>query len=201
MLVAEPAAPQPASPDTAATPASAKRKRKSRVYSFAPSTAKRSKGKAADKEAADKDGNRRTESKQSMAPPKAKALSRPSWAQLPPKQKDDDYEVSDFEEDAEGNRKDCDRTRKHVPSWCTLFVQMVTEQAEIDPDSICVGVPECDLDVIFPDRLYLGRKPAASKRRRGSSGRWNEDGLTKREAVAYATRMGQTRRWSQLMAR
>lgn len=108
---------------------------------------------------------------------------------LAPKRPEDNYEISDAEEDEEGNRLEPDRTGKHVPAWCANYKEMVSAQAAIDPDSIFGGVPRCDLEAIFPDSLFHGRNPV--KRRRGSSCRWFSDRLTEREVAAYASSMGQ----------
>lgn len=113
------------------------------------------------------------------------------------KREEDNYELSDLEEDSHGHRIEPDRTAKRVPAWCSSWSELAMAQAEINPDSIFGSqVPKCDLDVIFPDHFYAGRKPV--KRRRGSSCNWLKDALTKREIIAYATKMGQNKRWSSI---
>ncbi|CAE7208923.1 unnamed protein product, partial [Symbiodinium sp. CCMP2592] len=108
------------------------------------------------------------------------------------KVEEDNYEISDLEEDLHGNRVEPDRSRKRVPAWCTNYVQTAEMQAEVDPDSIFGShMPICDLEVIFPDSFYRGATPI--KRRRGSSCNWYRDGLTQREVNAYALKMGQKR--------
>jgi len=112
-----------------------------------------------------------------------------------PKLDEDNYEISDLEEDLHGNRVEPDRSRKRVPAWCINYVQTAEMQAEVDPDSIFGShMPICDLEVIFPDSFYRGATPI--KRRRGSSCNWYRDGLTQREVNAYALKMGQKRSWS-----
>lgn len=111
------------------------------------------------------------------------------------KLEEDNYEISDLEEDVHGNRVEPDRSRKRIPAWCTNYVQTAEMQAEVDPDSIFGShMPICDLEVIFPDSFYRGSTPI--KRRRGSSCNWYRDGLTQREVNAYALKMGQKRSWS-----
>ncbi|CAE7795550.1 unnamed protein product, partial [Symbiodinium sp. KB8] len=111
------------------------------------------------------------------------------------KLEEDNYEISDLEEDLHGNRVEPDRSRKRIPAWCTNYVQTAEMQAEVDPDSIFGShMPICDLEVIFPDSFYRGSTPI--KRRRGSSCNWYRDGLTQREVNAYALKMGQKRSWS-----
>jgi len=112
---------------------------------------------------------------------------------------EDNYDISDLEEDLHGNRIEPDRTKKHVPQWCTNYVQVAEAQAEVDPDSIFGSrMPMCDMESIFPDAFYKGKVP--SKRRRGSSCNWFRDGLTQREINAYAIKMGQKRSWSTFKA-
>ncbi|CAK0866125.1 unnamed protein product [Prorocentrum cordatum] len=114
-----------------------------------------------------------------------------------PKRVEDNYDISDTEEDLNGNRVEPDRTGKHVPSWSTNYLQAVQAQASLDPDSIFgTRVPQCDLEAIFPDRFYrMGFNPV-KKRRRGSSGAWAPDALGRQEIKTYAARMGHTRRFS-----
>jgi len=113
------------------------------------------------------------------------------------KREEDNYDISDLEEDSHGHRIEPDRIAKRLPAWCSNWVELATVQAEINPDSIFGSqVPKCDLDVIFPDHFYAGFKPV--KRKRGSSCNWLKDALTKREIVAYASKMGQNKRWSSI---
>jgi len=116
-----------------------------------------------------------------------------------PKNTEDNYDISDYEEDFAGKRIEPDRTGKLVPTWCANFAETCRAQAEINPDSIFgTSVPQCDLEVIFPDKLYIGRTSDRPKRRRGSSCRWGPDKLTKNEVSAYAGKMGQKRPWTAL---
>ncbi|CAE8674969.1 unnamed protein product, partial [Polarella glacialis] len=112
-----------------------------------------------------------------------------------PKNEEDNYELSDMEEDANGDRIEPNRTGKRIPAWSVNFAQLAKAQENINPDSIFgCRVPAIDLEVIFPDHFYLGMNPG--KKRRGSSCQWNNDKLTKREVNAYVSKMGQKQRWS-----
>lgn len=115
------------------------------------------------------------------------------------KKEEDNYELSDLEEDKDGNRIEPDRSGKQVPAWSLNFLELATSQGGIDPDSIFGSrVPKLDLEEIFPDSFYRGFNPV--KRRRGSSSHWVRDALTNQEIVAYTSKMGQKRRWSSLQA-
>ena len=72
-----------------------------------------------------------------------------------PKIADDNYEISDLEEDVHGNRVEPDRSQKRVPSWCANYVQTAEAQAEVDPDSIFGShMPICDLDSCLNSRRH-----------------------------------------------
>lgn len=118
------------------------------------------------------------------------------------KREEDNYEISDLEEDEDGNRIEPDRQCKRVPSWCTNYSTLATSQADIDPDSIFGSrMPLCDLDSIFPDRLYRSLHPGQPRqRKRGSSCHWFRDALTPHEIHAYTVKMGQSRAWSTVRA-
>lgn len=139
-----------------------------------------------------------------MAPPPLPVKPPAPWELLrrvrltAQKRLEENYEISDWEEDANGDRIEPDRKGKRDPKWCEGFVELTRAQAEINPDTIFGGgVPQCDLEVIFPDALYACRaKPA--KRRRGSSCQWSLDRLTRREVARYTSKMGQRRQWSTL---
>lgn len=123
---------------------------------------------------------------------------------LPPKNSEDNYEISDHEDsDDEADRPEPDRSKKHVPSWAVVYSEDVVKQGTVDPDSIFgVCVPSCDLEVIFPDSLYLNAKRNSvnpnPKRKRGSSCMWMRDRLSRHEINEYRRKMGQLRRWSML---
>lgn len=122
---------------------------------------------------------------------------------LPPQNPDDTYEVSDKEDssdEAAVEAAEQARKRKKIPPWCDGFERLAIEQAAVDPDTIFGSrVPACDLDSIFPDRLYKSRGCMNPRRRRGSSQLWSKDRLQHEEVVAYRQKMRQTRRWSSLM--
>ena len=64
-----------------------------------------------------------------------------------PKLEEDNYEISDLEEDMHGNRVEPDRTKKRIPQWCANYVKIAETQAEVDPDSIFGShMPICDLE-------------------------------------------------------
>jgi len=131
-------------------------------------------------------------SRRPLSEPRGPPLGLPLTAS---KLMEDNYEISDFEEDKDGNRVEPNRTGKLIPAWCAGFPQLVQSQASVDPDSIFGNrVPRCDLDLIFPDYFYQGRNPV--KRRRGSSGRWFPDRLTRKEVTNYSSKMGYRSRWS-----
>lgn len=116
------------------------------------------------------------------------------------KREEDNYEISDMEEDEDGNRIEPDRQGKRIPAWCANYATVATSQADIDPDSIFgTRMPLCDLDSIFPDSFYRSQ-PSQSRRRRGSSCHWFRDALTPNEIHAYAVKMGQSRSWSTVRA-
>lgn len=108
---------------------------------------------------------------------------------------EDNYDISDYEEDAKGKRIEPNRKGKRVPSWSLKYKELAKTQADVDPESIFGSkVPRCDLDLIFPDSLYtelIGWVPV--KRARGDSGYWFKDRVTRTESAAYKRRTGQTR--------
>lgn len=117
---------------------------------------------------------------------------------LPDKSEADNYEVSDKED---SDVEEPDRSYKHIPAWSSdlaKVAEMVLGQAEVDPDSIFGPVPHCDLEAIFPDRLYVNMKAINPRRRRGSSCQWLHDRLSSEEIIKYRAKMGQKRRWSVL---
>lgn len=114
---------------------------------------------------------------------------------LPPKRAQDNYDISDREEDSEAEEPD--RSKKRVPTWSKDYLQLLQRQMDTDPDSVFSNnVPHVNLDLIFRDQDYLQRKQERPKRRRGSSGEWKQDRLGKQEVAEYKRKMGQIRRWS-----
>lgn len=115
--------------------------------------------------------------------------------QVPPQNPEDNYEISDKGEDSDVDEPD--RSEKHVPEWSFQYLELITKQTNIDPDTIFGNrVPECDLEAIFSDALYLSCKFERPKRRRGSSGEWKKDRLSRSEITDYKHKMGHMRRWS-----
>lgn len=114
---------------------------------------------------------------------------------LPPPCVEENYEISEKGEDSEAEEPD--RTHKRVPEWSRSYLQLLERQMGTDPDTVFgTRVPHVDLDSIFRDEDYRGVRKERPKRRRGSSGEWKQDRLTKQEVAEYKRRMGQLRRWS-----
>ncbi|CAE8644845.1 unnamed protein product, partial [Polarella glacialis] len=64
-----------------------------------------------------------------------------------PKNEEDNYELSDMEEDANGDRIEPNRTGKRIPAWSVNFAQLAKAQENINPDSIFgCRVPAIDLE-------------------------------------------------------
>mmetsp|Transcript_133212 Transcript_133212/g.242508 ORF Transcript_133212/g.242508 Transcript_133212/m.242508 type:complete len:207 (+) Transcript_133212:174-794(+) len=141
--------------------------------------------------------NQPEESAQTLDGPSMLFMTIPLKASKSPS---DNYDLSDYEEDVSGKRIEPNRKGKRVPAWSLKYKELTNAQADLDPESIFGSrVPRCDLDLIFPDRLYreqMGWVPV--KRKRGDSGQWFKDRLTRTEISAYKRRTGQTRIWSKL---
>jgi len=118
---------------------------------------------------------------------------------LPPKRQEDNYELSDNGEASEEDSlrdNSLDRSAKHTPKWCDAYLEVFAQQVLIDPDTIFGSkVPECDLEMVFDDKLYQVASREVPKRKRGSSGEWCEDRLTRCEIRSYKRKMGQTKGW------
>eukprot|EP00929_Paragymnodinium_shiwhaense_P064332 TRINITY_DN32217_c0_g1_i1.p1 TRINITY_DN32217_c0_g1~~TRINITY_DN32217_c0_g1_i1.p1 ORF type:complete len:503 (-),score=129.63 TRINITY_DN32217_c0_g1_i1:301-1809(-) len=118
---------------------------------------------------------------------------------LPPKKDEDNCEIAgpgDELDEADLDNDDADSQDKPVPAWCSTYLDVLSKQVAIDPDTIFGNrVPACVTADIFPDGLYatLGQDPP--KRRRGSSGDWGQDRLTRGEVRDYKKRMGQLQSW------
>jgi hypothetical protein len=110
---------------------------------------------------------------------------------------EDNYEISDQgdsdpDDAAEARR----RAKKHVPRWCDNYLEQLSKQADMDPDTLFGGrVPTCDVEDIFPIELYEKVGKARPKRNRGSSQNWGRDRLTKNEVKDYKKKMGQAKGW------
>mmetsp|Transcript_68561 Transcript_68561/g.146683 ORF Transcript_68561/g.146683 Transcript_68561/m.146683 type:complete len:620 (-) Transcript_68561:94-1953(-) len=114
---------------------------------------------------------------------------------------EDNYEISEPEEeegsDADDNERAKRRAKKNVPRWCKDYMEALSKQADVDPDTILgCRVPGCDLVNIFPDRLYEQVGKSRPKRVNGSSQDWRRDRLTKHEIFKYKEKMGQTKVWT-----
>ncbi|CAE8727723.1 unnamed protein product, partial [Polarella glacialis] len=99
--------------------------------------------------------------------------------ELEPKDPEDNYELSDCggdsdQEDAAGERER-QRGSKHVPKWCGEYLQVLSTQADVDPDTIFGSrVPQCIQEDIFTDDMYESVGKKRPKRARGSSGDWRK---------------------------
>lgn len=118
---------------------------------------------------------------------------------LKPKLDEDNYEISEHEENSdEDAEKSRDRSRKHVPRWCSTYLEDLQRQADIDPDTIFSSkVSRCDLDAVFTDDMYREVGKQRPKRLRGSSGDWRKDRLSCMEIKGYKSRMGHLRSWDE----
>lgn len=117
-------------------------------------------------------------------------------APLSPKKEDDNYEISEKDENSDAECEEPDRTGKHVPRWCSDYLQTLTSQSTWDPDGIFGNkVPRCDLEAIFSNEIYKKYSRERPQRRRGSSGEWKKDRLRPNEIRDYKRKMGQTKAW------
>jgi len=117
---------------------------------------------------------------------------------LSPKKDEDNYELSDKGENSD-EEDECDRKHsgKHVPKWCSDYLDILKAQSSWDPDTIFGSkVPHCDNAVVFPDELYARLRKERPNRRRGSSQDWKKDRLRSREVTEYKRKMQQTRHWT-----
>lgn len=130
--------------------------------------------------------------KQPPAPPEPWQLVR--QIKLPPKDASENYELSDKGSDSEAEEPD--RTQKFTPAWSENYLEMLDSQVDIDADSIFgTRVPHCDLELIFSDKDYLKYRTERPRRKRGSSGEWRRDRLSRAEISEYKRKMGHHRRW------
>jgi len=114
---------------------------------------------------------------------------------LAPKRGEDNYDMSDPGEDSDDN--DSRTHSKPVPKWCETYIQELEKQAQLDPDTIFGSkVPHCNLEEVFSDHTYARIGTARPRRRRGSSGEWARDRLTRTDVRRYKAKLGQTRCWS-----
>eukprot|EP00416_Gambierdiscus_australes_P017224 CAMPEP_0171073274 /NCGR_PEP_ID=MMETSP0766_2-20121228/11400_1 /TAXON_ID=439317 /ORGANISM="Gambierdiscus australes, Strain CAWD 149" /LENGTH=548 /DNA_ID=CAMNT_0011529947 /DNA_START=1 /DNA_END=1647 /DNA_ORIENTATION=- len=135
-----------------------------------------------------------------LAPPPLARCEPEPWLtlrdiKLPPRKPEDNYEISDKGEDSDAEEPD--RSEKHVPRWSNQYLELIEKQAGTDPDTIFgTRVPRCQLEIIFSDALYARCNKERPKRKRGSSGEWKQDRLSKVEVHEYKRKMGHSKRWT-----
>lgn len=120
---------------------------------------------------------------------------------LSPKKDEDNYEISERDENSDDGGgeivEEPDRSHKHVPEWSDKYLEALTKQEHMDPDSIFGSkVNFCDLDIIFPDDLYRRASHDRPKRKRGSSAEWSKDLLSRDEIGVYKLKMGHNIAWN-----
>ncbi len=107
---------------------------------------------------------------------------------------EDQYEMTEWEDtDAEGDEdmKERKRMAKRIPAWCIGWIEQAKTQTTIDPDTVFGSrLPRCDLEVLFGQTNNAYMK--ARKGKRGSSGEWGMDDVTRRELEEYRAIMGHT---------
>ena len=107
---------------------------------------------------------------------------------------EDQYEMTVWEDsDAEMDEDTKERKRmtKRIPTWCIGWIETAKTQTSIDPDTVFGSrIPRCDLEVLFghTNNAYI----KARKGKRGSSGEWGMDDVTRRELEEYRAIMGHT---------
>jgi len=120
--------------------------------------------------------------------------------ELPPKNPEENYAISEYGGDSEGEdaaERDKIRQAKPIPAWCEGYFSCIQKQAAIDPDTIFGKVPRCVMEDVFPESIYVQMGKKRPARRRGSSGDWRRDRLTRSEIRTYKQRMGQKRSWDE----
>jgi len=85
---------------------------------------------------------------------------------LPPKQREENFDLSSSDEESSefafrgrsrsrGRSSRRSRREKPVPRWCDNYLQDLTKQQSLDPDSIFgPDVPPCELEAVFPEALW-----------------------------------------------
>lgn len=131
-----------------------------------------------------------------LKPPEPEPWQLLRQIQLPDKKEEENYEISEKGSNSEAEEEP-DRSHKRTPDWSLKFLELLETQVDIDADTIFGSrVPRCVLEEIFTDRDYLryaADRPA--RRRRGSSGEWRRDRLSRAEICKYKEQTGQHRRW------
>eukprot|EP00933_Yihiella_yeosuensis_P024359 TRINITY_DN1888_c1_g1_i2.p1 TRINITY_DN1888_c1_g1~~TRINITY_DN1888_c1_g1_i2.p1 ORF type:complete len:527 (+),score=128.95 TRINITY_DN1888_c1_g1_i2:507-2087(+) len=120
---------------------------------------------------------------------------------LPPKNAEDNYEISEYGGDSDNEdpgERERMRASKHVPKWAESYLDALSSQADMDPDTVFGSrVPHCNMEEIFTESLYKQVGKNRPKRQRGSSGDWRKDRLTRTEIRDYKNRMGHKRSWDE----
>lgn len=107
----------------------------------------------------------------------------------------DNYAISEKGEDSDAEEPD--RSHKYVPAWSLQFLATMDRQVDTDPDTIFGSkVPTCDIDEIFRDADYARCHKDRPRRKRGSSGEWRRDRLSRQEVCEYKRKMGHVKRWA-----
>jgi hypothetical protein len=128
------------------------------------------------------------------APNPSEAISERLVPLEKPPLPEDQYEMTEFEDsdvEIDDEEKERRRQNKRIPAWCIGWIETAKTQTSIDPDTVFgTNVPKCDLEILFGStgNAYL----KARKGKRGSSGEWGMDDVTKRELEEYRLMMGHT---------
>ena len=101
-------------------------------------------------------------------------------------------EWADSDAEVDDDEKERRRMAKRIPAWCIGWIETAKTQTSIDPDTVFgTKIPKCDLDTLFGSgttNAYL----KARKGRRGSSGEWGMDRVSREELTEYRHVMGHT---------
>ena len=114
---------------------------------------------------------------------------------------EDQYEMTEWEDsDTEMQEDESERKRlnKKIPPWCIGWIETAKTQTSIDPDTVFgMRIPRCDLSVLFgqPSNAYM----RARNGKRGSSGEWGMDDMTRQELSEYRQLMGHTQQLEQVV--
>ncbi len=119
---------------------------------------------------------------------------------------EDQYELTEFEESDEPElteeEKEEKRMNKNIPSWCVNWIETAKTQTSIDPETIFgTQLPKCDLEVLFGELAKDSAYLRARKGKRGSSGEWSLDRITRNELDEYRYVMGHTQQLESVVIR